>query len=73
VFKPSKLLFTRLDETDTLGPAVSLSVRMGIPISFLSRGQRIPEDLEVATVDLMLNSILQGEAAEEPSFGAAAA
>jgi flagellar biosynthesis protein FlhF len=65
VFQPRKLLFTRLDETETFGPILSRSVRMGLPVSFFSRGQRIPEDLEPATEDLMLNLILgpceQGE------------
>ena len=49
IFRPRKLLFTRLDETETFGPILSRSVRMGKPVSFLSRGQRIPEDLEPAT------------------------
>jgi flagellar biosynthesis GTPase FlhF len=31
VFQPRNLLFTRLDETETLGPILSLSVRMGKP------------------------------------------
>ena len=57
-FDPRKLLFTRLDETETFGPILSRSVRMGIPVSFFSRGQRIPEDLEPATADLLLDLIL---------------
>ncbi|MBZ5611680.1 MAG: hypothetical protein LAP38_25750 [Acidobacteriia bacterium] len=73
VFKPGKLLFTRLDETETFGSMLSESVRMGIPISFVSRGQRIPEDLEAATADLLLSLILKSEAVQEPSFGVAAA
>jgi flagellar biosynthesis protein FlhF len=58
MFHPHKLLFTRLDETQTLGPLLSLSVRMARPISFFSSGQRIPEDLVPATADMMLASIL---------------
>jgi len=57
-FQPNKLLFTRLDETSVLGPIVSQSVRMGIPLSFVSRGQRIPEDLEPATQELILDAML---------------
>ena len=62
IFKPDKLLFTRMDETETLGPILSLSVRMSKPISFFSRGQRIPEDLEPATPALLVDLIL-GQAA----------
>ena len=35
IFRPRKLLFTRLDETETFGPILSQSVRMGKPVSFL--------------------------------------
>ena len=62
VFQPSKLLFTRLDETETFGPILASSIRMKKPVSFFSRGQRIPEDLEPATVDLLLDLILKSPA-----------
>jgi len=58
IFRPRKLLFTRLDETETFGPILSRSVRMGLPLSFLSRGQRIPEDLAPASTDLLLDLLL---------------
>jgi flagellar biosynthesis protein FlhF len=58
VFRPRKLLFTRLDETETFGPILNLSVRMAKPVSFFSRGQRIPEDLEPATTDMLLDLVL---------------
>jgi flagellar biosynthesis protein FlhF len=64
VFRPRKLLFTRLDETQTLGPILSLSIRMEKPISFFSSGQRIPEDLQPAAVGTLLDSIL-GESTEQ--------
>lgn len=73
IFKPDKLLFTRLDETQTFGPILSQSVRMGLPVSFVSNGQRIPEDLEAATEDLLLGLILRAEPAEAPRFGTVAA
>jgi flagellar biosynthesis protein FlhF len=73
IFKPFKLLFTRLDETETFGPILSQSVRSGKPVSFLTRGQRIPEDLEEATRDSILNMVLKPEAFSERYFGTAAA
>jgi flagellar biosynthesis protein FlhF len=73
IFGPRKLLFTRLDETETFGPILSQSVRMGKPISYLSGGQRIPEDLEAATLDGILDLILKAEPAGQPRFGMAAA
>jgi len=72
IFRPRKLLFTRLDETQTFGPLVSRSARMGLPISFLSRGQRIPEDLEAASPDLLLDLVL-GPETTQAKFGVMAA
>jgi flagellar biosynthesis protein FlhF len=49
IFRPRHLLFTRLDETGSLGPLINEAARTGKPLSFLGTGQRIPEDLEAAT------------------------
>lgn len=73
IFHPHKLLFTRLDETQTFGPILSLSARMGKPVSFLSRGQRIPEDLERATREGILDLVLKAEPVGQSIFGTAAA
>lgn len=59
IFAPSKLIFTHLDETETYGPLVNLSIRTGKPISFLSRGQQIPEDLEAAGRDALVRLVLK--------------
>lgn len=48
-FQPRRLIFTRLDETGSYGSMLNESARTGRPISFLANGQRIPEDLEVAS------------------------
>jgi flagellar biosynthesis protein FlhF len=61
VFRPRKLLFTKLDETETFGPILNEAVRTGKPISFLATGQQIPEDLEPATVERILELILRRE------------
>lgn len=58
VFQAHKLIFTRLDETGSFGPILNTAVRTGKPISFITTGQRVPEDLEPATsariIDLLL-------------------
>jgi flagellar biosynthesis protein FlhF len=59
IFAPSKLIFTRLDETAAWGGAIGESVRTGKPISFLGTGQQIPEDLEPATVERLLERVLE--------------
>jgi flagellar biosynthesis protein FlhF len=47
-FSPDKLLFTHLDETDATGAMFCEAARTGIPLSFFSTGQLIPEDIEPA-------------------------
>ena len=59
VFRPSKLLFTRLDETDCYGPIFCESARTRKPLSFLAMGQRIPEDLSPASHGLLIDMILR--------------
>lgn len=74
-FHPGKLLFTHMDETRATGSLLSQSIRMSAPLSFFSWGQRIPEDLEPAAAEKLLDLILKaGPVVEEPlKFGTAAA
>ncbi len=58
VFRPAKLLFTKLDETQSYGPVINEAVRLAKPVSFLSFGQRVPEDLEPATKDRVIDLVL---------------
>ncbi len=48
-FHAQKLLFTHLDEASRCGALINESARRSLPISFLSTGQKIPDDLEPAT------------------------
>ncbi len=48
--RPSRLLFTKLDETDAVPELVRAPARLGMPITWLAIGQAVPEDLEEATV-----------------------
>ena len=60
VFRPQRMIFTRLDETGSFGPILNEAVRTGKPLSFFSTGQRIPEDLEAATKSRVAELILGG-------------
>jgi flagellar biosynthesis protein FlhF len=57
-FSPSRLLFTRLDEASSLGAMFCEAVRKNAPLSFLSTGQLIPEDLEPATAEKLVDSLV---------------
>ncbi|MFL6414949.1 MAG: hypothetical protein ACJ74Y_04690 [Bryobacteraceae bacterium] len=56
-FQPSKIVYTHLDEVDTLGPVVENTIATGLPISFLADGQSIPQDLREATKDRLLEGL----------------
>jgi flagellar biosynthesis protein FlhF len=72
VFQPSKLLFTRIDETERYGALVSEAARRSLPVSFLATGQQIPDDLEPAT-KVWLAALALGSSASTPrTLGASA-
>jgi flagellar biosynthesis protein FlhF len=50
-FRPTRLAFTRLDETGRFGGLVSATCRHRLPVSWISAGQRVPDDLETVTAD----------------------
>jgi flagellar biosynthesis protein FlhF len=66
-FKPDYLLFTKLDETESLGAMLSTALEANKPFSFFTRGQSIPEDLEPASGQPLLASVFRREAAEAVS------
>lgn len=57
-FRPAKLLFTRLDETQSFGPIWSEASRLKIPLSYFSDGQQIPEDLRPADTAWLIDRIV---------------
>jgi len=54
------LLFTKLDECGSLGSLVNLVVRTAKPLSYLTAGQRVPEDVEVATPERIVDLFWHG-------------
>lgn len=53
-----RILFTKLDETTGFGGAFDLMEATGMPLSYFSVGQRVPEDLEVATPERLAGLLL---------------
>lgn len=47
----SRLIFTKLDETDRCGALINLSTRCNLPLAYLTNGQQVPEDLLLADPD----------------------
>jgi len=55
----SGVVFTKLDESTNVGPVFNHAIRFKLPITHLTTGQKVPEDIELASrerlVDLLLN------------------
>lgn len=48
IAKPRGVVLSKVDETGRLGAALGVTVRHGLPISYLTDGQRVPEDIHRA-------------------------
>ncbi|MDF0675047.1 MAG: hypothetical protein P0120_12035 [Nitrospira sp.] len=46
-----RLLFTKLDETESFGTIFEVTHQTGVPLSYWSIGRRVPGDIEVASSD----------------------
>lgn len=51
-------IFTKIDETDEFIPLFNQLLRYKRPLSYLTNGQRVPEDIELATKARVANLIL---------------
>lgn len=58
--KPTSVLFTKLDETRQYGAMLSVLAESGLPMSYLSTGQNVPDDICLASPAIMANLILEG-------------
>ncbi len=65
-------ILTKLDEAARLGPVLDVVIRHRLKLCYLSRGQRVPEDLEtVNTEALLAEALVQGgESPFLPDFSA---
>jgi flagellar biosynthesis protein FlhF len=52
-----RVLFTKLDEGLSFGPLFNFTVQNRLPISYLTSGQQVPEDLEVARPERVISLI----------------
>lgn len=56
-----RLLFTKLDETVTLGNIINLKCYTGAPLSYTTSGQNVPDDIETIDVQKLAKNLLGGE------------
>ncbi|MGI6454259.1 MAG: flagellar biosynthesis protein FlhF [bacterium] len=55
---PDRLIFTKIDESTTYGPILNTVTKYRIPISYLTIGQNVPEDIEVARAERIARLLL---------------
>lgn len=53
-----KVIFSKLDETESVGPMYNLLGEYPLRVSYIANGQNVPDDLLSANQDLLLNLIL---------------
>ncbi len=56
-FRPSKILFTHLDDAQMPGTVIDAAIRCGLPISFLAAGQQIPQDIQEASKKRLMDKL----------------
>ena len=54
-----RLLFTKIDESKTYGNMLNTLIRTHIPLSFLSYGRRVPDDIETGSIPKLVDLIFQ--------------
>jgi flagellar biosynthesis protein FlhF len=62
--RPSRVVITKLDEADSVTPLVSVVRERGLPVSYLTTGQRVPDDLARATPANLAAALLAESATE---------
>jgi flagellar biosynthesis protein FlhF len=58
-FNVKNFILTKLDETTDLSDMINFLITNKKPVAYISTGQRIPEDLQVATKEYILNQFMQ--------------
>ncbi|PSV17714.1 flagellar biosynthesis protein FlhF [Photobacterium kishitanii] len=64
----SGCVLTKLDESLSLGEIISVAIQSALPIAYLTDGQRVPEDLKVATGNYLVsraNELLELELSQQ--------
>ena len=52
------IIFTKLDESSSYGSVFNHAIRFKKPVSYLTTGQNVPEDIELATKERLVDLLL---------------
>ncbi|MEB2298099.1 flagellar biosynthesis protein FlhF [Lysinibacillus xylanilyticus] len=56
-----KFIFTKIDETNSIGTMINLMIKYNKGLAYYTNGQEVPEDIEEADLEAVLNLFFQGE------------
>jgi len=54
----SRLIFTKLDESDRCGSLINIPIRSNLPLAYLTNGQQVPEDLILAEPQVVADLVM---------------
>ncbi|HVW01640.1 MAG TPA: signal recognition particle protein, partial [Planctomycetaceae bacterium] len=57
----TSLVLTKLDEASGMGPLLSVARRSSLPISYITTGQNVPDDIEPADAQRLARLVLAEE------------
>ena len=56
-----KFIFTKIDETNSIGAMLNLMIKYNKGLAYYTNGQEVPEDIEEASLEAVLTMFFQGE------------
>ena len=59
IVEPEKIIITKVDETGSLGMVLNLLKDSNLMLSYFTTGQGVPEDIELANVNILTDLILK--------------
>ena len=60
VMRPNRFLFTKLDETSSPGNILNVIYKYQVPLSYVTNGQTVPNDIAQADAETLARFILEG-------------
>jgi flagellar biosynthesis protein FlhF len=56
-----KFVFTKMDETNSIGTIFNLMIKYNKGLAYYTNGQEVPEDIEIPTLEKLFDLFFQGE------------
>jgi flagellar biosynthesis protein FlhF len=56
----TQLIITKIDETELPGTLINAAYVTGLPIAYITNGQDVPDDIEVASPELLTSFVMKG-------------